>query len=102
MLNPEFICVIGTVSSYLGNWGKRVNFSNGIAEIQQKYEREEEKCGERKCWISTTVIPNFLCPVLLPVCGVSEVKRKKKKKFDNRIVAMALPKMGGGKKSMEE
>ena len=40
MLNPEFICVIGTVPSYLENCGKRVNFGNGVAEIQQKYERE--------------------------------------------------------------
>ena len=48
LLNPEFIYVIGTVSSYLGNWGKRVNFGNGVAKIQQKYEREREKVGERK------------------------------------------------------
>ena len=48
MLNPEFICIIGTVLSYLENCGKRVNFGNGIAEIQQKYEREREKMGERK------------------------------------------------------
>ena len=48
LLNPEFICIIGTVTSYLGNWGKRVNFGNGVAEIQQKYEREREKVGERK------------------------------------------------------
>ena len=47
MLNPKFICVIGIVSSYLGNWGKRVNFGNGIAEIQQKYEKEIEKVGEK-------------------------------------------------------
>ena len=48
MLNSEFICVIGTVTSYLGNWGKRINFGNDVAEIQQKYEREREKVGERK------------------------------------------------------
>ena len=29
--------------------------------------------------ILAMVIPNFLCPVLLPVCGVPEVKRKNKK-----------------------
>ena len=48
LLNLEFICVIGTVTTYLGKWGKRVNFGNGVAEIQQKYEREREKVGERK------------------------------------------------------
>ena len=47
LLNPEFICDIGTVSSYLGNWEKRVNFGNGIAEIQQKYERKR-KSGRGK------------------------------------------------------
>ena len=55
LLNLEFICIIGVVPTYLGKWGKRVNFSNGVAEIQQKYEREKEKAGERKFWIS--VIP---------------------------------------------
>ena len=48
LLNPEFICIIGTVTSYLGNWGKRVNFGNGVAEIQQKYERERERKSGRK------------------------------------------------------
>ena len=50
MLNPEFICIIGTVSNYLRNWGKKLNSGNGVAEIQQKYEREreKEKVGERK------------------------------------------------------
>ena len=34
----------------------------------------------------------FPLPILLPVRGAPEVKRKKKKKFDKRIVAMPLPK----------
>ena len=62
LLNPEFIYVIGTVSSYLGNWGKRVNFGNGVAKIQQKYEREREKVGERKFWISVIMLSKFLLP----------------------------------------
>ena len=62
LLNPEFICVIATVSSYLGNWGKRVNFGNGVAKIQQKYEREREKVGERKFWISVIMLSKFLLP----------------------------------------
>ena len=83
MLNSEFICVIGTVSSYLENWRKRVNFGNGVAEIQQKYEREREKMGERKFWISVITLPKFLLP----------------KPADRKpIVAMPLPKMGGKKK----
>ena len=52
LLNSEFICVIGAIPTYLGKWGKRVNFGNSVAKIQQKYERESEKVGERKFWIS--------------------------------------------------
>ena len=64
LLNSKFICVIGTVPSYLGNWGKRVNFGNGVAKIQQKYEREREKVEERKFWISVITLPKFLLPKL--------------------------------------
>ena len=53
---------MGTVLSYLGNWGKRVNFGNGVAKIQQKYEREREKVGKRKFWISVIILPKFLLP----------------------------------------
>ena len=75
LLNLEFICIIVTVQSYLGNWGKRVNFGNVVAEIQQKYERERE----RKFWISAMASSKFL-----------QTKKP--------IVAMPLPKMGGKKK----
>ena len=63
MLNSEFICIIVTVQSNLGNWGKRVNFGNGVDEIQQKYEREKEKVGERKFWITVITLPKFLLPI---------------------------------------
>ena len=59
MLNSEFICVIGTVPSYLENWRKRVNFGNGVAEIQQKYERER-KSGREKAGISVITLLKFL------------------------------------------
>ena len=49
LLNSKFICVIGTVPTYLGEWGERVNLGNTVTEIQQKYEREREKEGEREC-----------------------------------------------------
>ena len=62
MLNPKFVCIIGTVPTYLVKWGKRVNFGNTVAEIQQKYEREREKVGERKFWISVMWLPKFLLP----------------------------------------
>ena len=47
LLNSKFICVIGTLSTYLGKWGERVNFDNTVAEIQQKYERKR-KSGREK------------------------------------------------------
>ena len=59
LLNPEFICIIDTVTSYLGNWGKRVHFGNGVAEIQQKYERER-KSGREKAGISVITLLKFL------------------------------------------
>ena len=62
MLNSEFICIIVTVQSNLGNWEKKVNFGNDVAEIQQKYEREREKAWERKFWISAMASPKFLLP----------------------------------------
>ena len=77
MLNLEFICVIGTVTSYLGNWGKRINFGNDVAEIQQKYEREREKVGERKSGNAIAEIGEIF--------------------FLVTIVAMPLPKIGGKK-----
>ena len=106
LLNPEFICAIGTVSSYLGNWGKKVNFGNGVAEIQQKYEREREKVGERKFWISVITLPKFLLPKPANRVGVKCPKgnqlwqchfRNRRKKNFVAIVAMPLPKMGGKK-----
>ena len=60
--NSEFICIIVTVQSNLGNWEKKVNFGNNVAEIQQKYEREREKAWERKFWISAMASPKFLLP----------------------------------------
>ena len=60
MLNSEFIYIIGTVPSYIGNWGERVNFGNGVAEIQQKYEREREKSGREKILNSVMWLPKFL------------------------------------------
>ena len=60
LLNSEFICVIGIVLTYLGIWGKRVNFGNNVVEIQQKYEGEREKMGKRKFWISVMWLPKFL------------------------------------------
>ena len=86
LLNSKFICVIDTVTTYLGKWGKRVNFSNSVAEIQQKYEREREKVRERKFWILVMWLPKFLLP-------------EPEKKKIVAIVTMSLSKTGGKKNS---
>ena len=84
-----------------------------MSKFNKKYERKEEKGGERKCWILVMWIPKFLYPIpadqVWSVRGVPKVKRKKKnlwqtncgnaiaeigKKNFVTIVAMALPKMG--------
>ena len=44
----EFYLVIGIVESYLGLWGKRVNFSITIAKIHQKVWEKRRKRGERE------------------------------------------------------
>ena len=77
LLNSEFISIIDIILSYLENWRKIVNFGNSIVEIQQKYEREKEKMGERKFWISVITLPKFLLP--------KSIDRKS-------IVTMLLPK----------
>ena len=46
--NLNFICVIGTVESYLELWGNRVNFGIIIAEIQKKVWERRRKRGERE------------------------------------------------------
>ena len=95
LLNLEFIYIIDTVSSYLGNWGKRVNFGNSVAKIQQKYEREKEKVGEKKFWISVITLPKFLLPKLTKNQLWQCYCRNREKKKIVAIVAMPLPKMGG-------
>ena len=46
--NLNLICVIGTVETYLGFWGERLNFGIAIAEIQPKSMREKKKKVERE------------------------------------------------------
>ena len=76
LLNPEFICIIDTVTSYLGNWGKRVNFGNGVAEIQQKYEREKK--WEREKWgILVITLLKFLLTETNCGNAIAEIEEKK-------------------------
>ena len=48
MQNWKLICVIGTVQSYLGFWGERLNFGITVAEIQPKvWERRRKRWREK-------------------------------------------------------
>ena len=65
LLNSKFICVIGSVPTYLGKWGEKVNFGNTVVEIQQKYERErekEKKWERENAWILVIWLSKFLLP----------------------------------------
>ena len=82
-----------------------MNFSSGVAEIQQKYGKEREKVRERKFWISVITLPKLLLPKPADQLGVKcawSVKCPKETNCDNviaeiggkKFVAMPLPKMG--------
>ena len=46
--NLKLICVIGTVQTYLGFWGERLNFGITVAEIQPKvWERRRKRWREK-------------------------------------------------------
>ena len=72
LLNLEFICVIGTVLTYLEKWGERVpKFNKSMREKEKRWEREN-------AWISVMWLPKFLLPdqpaqVCVCVCSKCEV-----------------------------
>ena len=79
--NLNFICVIGTIESYLGLWEKRVNFGITIAEIQQKVWERRRKRGREKMLnfgnVNTEIpLPNSYCPGMK--CAWSAQSEKKK------------------------
>ena len=46
--NLKLICVIGTVQTYLGFWGERLNFGITVAEVQPKvWERRRKSWREK-------------------------------------------------------
>ena len=95
LLNLEFICIMGTVLSYLGNWGKRMNFGNSVAEILTKVWERKRKSGREKilnfgnviteipaaqtCWPSRCEVLEVGCPKETN-CGnaIADNGRKKK------------------------
>ena len=80
----KLICVIGTIETYLGFWGERLNFSITIAEIQPKVW--ERRCKRRKEKmlnfgnVDTEIpLPSSAARTLSPVCPSVECPVKKKK-----------------------
>ena len=110
LLNLEFICIMGTVLSYLGNWGKRMNFGNSVAEILTKVWERKRKSGREKilnfgnviteipaaqtCWPSRCEVLEVGCPKETN-CG-NAIAKLGGGEFV-AIVAMPLLKMGGKK-----
>ena len=104
LLNSKFICVIGTIPTYLEKWGEKVNFGNIVAIIQQKYEREREKVGERECMnfgnviieirVARSAYPSVcaVCAKKKTNCGNTIAEIGEEKKNFVAIVAMPLPK----------
>ena len=102
----------------MGNWGKRKNFGNSVAEIQQKlgerktkrWREKEEEFRQHCYWNSSAQIPArpVSCVLKKSNCGnaIAEIGKKKKKfgncgngiaengKKLNWIMSMSLPKMG--------
>ena len=67
-----------------------MNFGNSVAEIQQKYEREREKVGERECMNFGNVITEIpaawsACSSVCAVCLNWDVPKKKKTNCGNNI-----------------
>ena len=110
----NLICVIGTVETYLGFWGERLNFGIVIAEIQPKvWKRRRKRWREKMLNFGNGdtefPVPNSTARVWEVCVECPKWKEKKnwqtnwgnaiaeigKKKFVT-IVAMTLPKMGGG------
>ena len=95
MQNLNLICVIETVESYLGLWGKRANFGITIAEIQQKVWERRRKSGERENvefrWCEYR---NSSTQFLLAGMKCAWNAQSEKKKKIVTIVAIPLRKMG--------
>ena len=95
LLNSKLIGVIGTVSTYLAIWGKRVNCGNIIAEIQQKLEREIKSRREKFLIFGNGIaaIPSAhtYYPVGCSKCECAQGKPNDGKKKKLAIVAMPLP-----------
>ena len=58
-----------------------MNFGNTVAKIQQKYEREREKVGERECMNFGNVITEIpavrsACPSVCAVCSMWDMLKK--------------------------
>ena len=90
--NLKLICVIGTVQTYLGFWGERLNFGITVAKIQPKvWERRRKKWREKMLNFGNEDT-EFPVPNSAARCECVECPKWKEKKIDKLIVAMPLPK----------
>ena len=90
-----------------------MNFGNTIAEIQQKYEREREKVGERECMnfgnvITEIPVAQSVCLSVCAVCSKWDVLKKKTNcgntiaeiGEEKKILWQCIAEVGEGKKKV--
>ena len=90
--NQKLICVIGTVHSYLGFWGERLNFGITVAEIQPKVWEGRRKRWREKMLNFGNGDTEFPLPSSDTRAWSARSEKEKINKNDKRIVAMPLPK----------
>ena len=62
LLNLKFICVVGTLSTYLGKRGERVNFGTPLPKFNKSMREKEKRWERENAWISVMWLPKFLLP----------------------------------------
>ena len=86
MQNRKLICVLGTVQSYLGFWGERLNFSITVAEIQPKvWERRRKRWREKMLNFGNGDTEFSLSNSAARAWSAWSEKEKKKKKLTNEL-----------------
>ena len=87
------IYVIGTVQSYLGFWGERLNFGITVAEIQPKVWERRRKRWREKMLNFGNVDTKFPLPSSAARAWSARSEKEKKKKWQTNC-GNAIAKIG--------
>ena len=94
MQNQKLICVIGTVQSYLGFWGERLNFDITVAEIQPKVWERRRKRWREKMLNFGNDDTEFPLPSSAARAWSAWSEKEKKKKFWQTNCGNAIAEIG--------